>query len=243
VTITVVQAKTGTGTGKTVTFNSDVTAGNSVVLAGMFFSASNVTISSSAPLFGGSAVTGAVKLADIQSPFLSGQTDYDFLWLLPDLPGGSAVVSITVTNGTAGANTGLVGWEVAGLGASPSLDKKSTGAAPAGGSTAAASGSTGAITSAPEFIAACMGTQNQFTAAPGSPWTVTAVGDGSFAQAGYQIAASSGGAYNFTGTVTSGMWAAAVAAVAATAVPAVHADAPAGDYDRPLRLTRKPFPW
>jgi hypothetical protein len=251
-TISVVQVGTladlsGSGGSGDASFAADVTAGNSLIYAFTDYSGTNVVISSNTPTFAGSEPAGSVKLTDEQSPY-SGGTVYAALWLLPDVAGGSKEIGITSVNGTGGANVGLIAWEVAGLGASPSADKSSEGS---GNSTAVSSGASGAITASPEIIVGLAVGYGQTEPGAGAPWTETTFGS-DFIYAGYQIAASSGGSYTYAMTGgSSAPWAALVATVkgpsgtshtataALTVTPSFTADTAHGHY-RTAALTVTP---
>ena len=111
------------------------------------------------------------------------------LWMLPNCPGGSAAVAITVTDGTTSSLCGLIAYEVAGLGTAPTLDKSSSAVS---NSNAPNSGTTAAITSAPEFILGGVALNPGITAGPAG-WTSLAITGGAApVWASYQIAASSG---------------------------------------------------
>ena len=65
--------------------------------------------STSAPTLGGSPVIGAVKLAEGLDP--SGGISAASIWMLPNCPGGSSSVAVTVTGGTPNAYCGLAAYE------------------------------------------------------------------------------------------------------------------------------------
>ncbi len=65
--------------------------------------------SASAPTLGGSPVIGAVKLAEGLDP--SGGISAASIWMLPDCPGGSSSVAVTVTGGTPNAYCGLAAYQ------------------------------------------------------------------------------------------------------------------------------------
>lgn len=221
--------------GASNTFASAVTAGNSVILGIAAFSFSNSAITSSAPLLGGSSVTGASQLIAELSPFSTGSgVVYFAYYLLPNIPGGATSVSVTVGGG--GSAFGLWAYEVAGLGTSPSLDQSVKNGN--GNSANPNSGTTGAITAAPELVLGAGIMLGVALTSPGAPWTVEA-GGSNFAWAGYQIVTSSGGTYNWSQSSggSTNAWSAVVATVegtsgggsGATGIPAPLAlAAPAG---------------
>lgn len=192
-------------------FGSNVGAGNTVFLVICCFNTTGNTISSSAPTFGGSPASGAVKLKESQSNSAGTESAYTATWMLPNLAGGAASVGITVTNGTVNANTGLLLYEVSGLGTNPTLDQSNSGEATSG--TALSSGASGAITQAPEFVLGAW-EANQGSTAPGAPWTSQFISGAGVGLTGYQIPGSSGSSYTFSGTGNaSGLWAATIVTV------------------------------
>lgn len=192
-------------------FGSNVTAGNTVFLTVCCFNTTGNTISSSNPTFGGSPASGAVKLKEAQSNSAGTESAYTATWMLPNLAGGAASVGITVTNGTVNANTGLLLYEVSGLGSNPTLDQSNSGSATSG--TAISSGASGAITQAPEFVLGAW-EANQGSTAPGAPWTSQFISGAGVGLTGYQIPSSSGASFTFSGTGNaSGLWAATIVTV------------------------------
>ena len=151
-TISVVQDGEAGAAGGTwaVTLGSGTTAGNTLFYVATAYENTGAVPSSSAPLLGGSAVTGAVKLIDVVDT--SSDRLYTSIWMLPDVPGGKTACAITMTNSQSINNVGLTVYEVAGLGSSPSLDRSSSGNSASTPTTAVSSGTTAAITAAPEFV-------------------------------------------------------------------------------------------
>lgn len=220
--------------GATNTFASAVTAGNSVILGIGAFAFSNAAITSSAPLLGGSSVTGSSQLVAELSPFSTGSgVVYYAFYLLPNIPGGATSVAVTVGGG--GTAFGLWAWEVSGLGSSPTLDQSAKNGN--GNSLNPSVGPSGAITAAPELVLGAGIMLGVALASPGAPWTVEA-GGSNFAWAGYQIATSSGGTYTWSQSSggSANAWSAVIATVegtsggsGATGIPAPLAlAAPAG---------------
>jgi hypothetical protein len=176
------------------TFASAVTAGNTVFFTIFAFDFGNTTITSSAPLLNGSSVTGAALLKSESSPFTTGSgVVYVGFWMLPDIPGGGTSCSVTV--GGSGTAFSLYCYEVSGLSTTPSLDQFAI--AGNGNSANPASGTTGATTSAAEFVVGGGVMLGVALGSPGAPWTATA-GPSSFAWGGYQIQSSSGATYSWT---------------------------------------------
>lgn len=210
-TIAIVQSVTDNAA-STATFAANVTAGSTVELWQYAYTTSGASISTSNPTFNGSGVTGS-KLFDNQS----GGTNavYGAVWELPNLAGGAKTAGITVTNGTVDSNVGICAIEVSGLNAAPALD---SGAAPnpqTGTATSGTpdSGTTGAITAAPELILAMAVAFGSTVVPAGSPWTNLSPSS-SDCQAGYQIVTSSGATYDYRAQNSVGVgWAAGVAAV------------------------------
>lgn len=192
-------------------FDSDVTAGNTVFLFG--FQYNNPTMSSSDPEFDGASVPGASQLFFGQS---SASYVYGTVWMLPDLAGGAASVSLAHTGGTVDGNVGMVAIEVSGLGASPELDSGATPNPETGTGTTGSvtSGSTGDITGSPELIVAAAIAYGQPAGTP-SPWTTLKADPSNNTVAAWQVVTSPGGAYDFTGDTVSTGWFAGVAAVVA----------------------------
>lgn len=89
-------------------FASNGTSGNTVFLV-VTANTSGSGYSTSAPTLGGSPVIGAVKLAEGLDP--SGGISAASIWMLPDCPGGSSSVAVTVTGGTPNAYCGLAAYE------------------------------------------------------------------------------------------------------------------------------------
>ena len=89
-------------------FASNGTSGNTVFLV-VTANTSGSGYSTSAPTLGGSPVIGAVKLAEGLDP--SGGISAASIWMLPNCPGGSSSVAVTVTSGTPNAYCGLAAYE------------------------------------------------------------------------------------------------------------------------------------
>lgn len=192
-TISVVQASNSSGV-----FASGVTPGNTIMLIAEGFDFANTTITTSAPTLGGTAYTGATDLLDIPSGFSTGSgVVYGGFWLLKNIPGGFGGATTTgITFGGGGSQYGLFAYEIAGLGATPTLDQLVHNQN--GNALNPASGSTPAITAAPEIIfglALCLGVG---LAAPTPAGWTSQAGSSSFGWAGYQIATSSGGTYSWS---------------------------------------------
>lgn len=210
-TITVVQASNPNGL-----FSAPLTANTTVVFAGIAFNGGNA-ISSSAPTIGGSGVTGTL-LESGNSPLPSSTLVYQSLWMLPGQAGGGTQLGLTFTAAGGATSQSLIGFEIAGLGASPVLDQSSAGNGNNAGP--ADSGTTGAITAAPEIIIGVSVGYALTVTAPGAPWTSVA-GNSGFVECGYQIVTSSGGTYDWSAAVnTSGDWTAGVVTIAAAAAAA-----------------------
>jgi hypothetical protein len=217
-------------------FAQNVTPGNSVVLlVGLYTSATSGSFTTSNPQFGGSghSVPGT-KLFDGAGPPVFNGFGYTAIWLLPNVAGNSPFVRVEATVPAPGGPLGMFAYEVAGLGAAPQLDPAG-GLASRSGSTAngvftLTSGSTPAITQAPEIIFGFGHIYAVALTAPSGAWiTQIGGGDQNF-WAGYQIAASSGGTYSWTEPSASqtGSWGSAVTAICAQpAQPAIKHDSTA----------------
>jgi len=219
VAISVVQTAAWVNSAWTGTFGVNVTAGNTVFLAASGYNTTSVTISSSAPTFGGGSVSGAAKILEQAYPYDGAATDYGAVWMLPNVAGGSASFGLTMTNSQAITAVGIMAWEVSGLGTGPVTDQS---VSADGASTAVSSGATGAIASAPEFVIGFGVQDATVTTIPGAPWASTSVNPGTNNNSftGYQIATSSGGTYTYSATATvTAKWAAGTVTVATT--PAV----------------------
>jgi len=199
---------------------ANATSGNTVFLVVVTYNTANDTISSSSPVYAGSAVPGAAEIltgSGVLSAFQSGQgVVYVAIWMLPNVSGGSEAVGVTVTNGLTSGIVGLLYYEVAATGRMPITDKKNSGSA--ADTTAVTSGASGNITQGPEFVIGASAVWNGIPL-PGSGWTSQGIGGSSpySAAAGYQLPASSGSSYTWSGTSgTAGPWAAGVATLYAT---------------------------
>jgi hypothetical protein len=213
-TISVVQAPSPFGDATSGDFGDDVTEHNTVFLIMNAYALSDVTISTSDPLLGGAAVTGAALLGHQQSAWDGTLTAYTAIWQLPDCPGGADAVALTLTNGEVNTATGLWAFEVAGLGTAPSLDKS---AAANGTSGIASSGASGDIITSPELIlGACAQNSPESFGQPGG-FTGSNLEAGI---AGYQIAASAGNSYTYDVSNGGDEWAAVIVTIAAGSITA-----------------------
>lgn len=177
------------------------TAGSNLYLAVTAFSGSNVAISSSAPLLGGSAVPGAVKILEQQSAY-DGNTTYVAVWKLPAVPGGQSSVSITVTNGTLSSQAGIFAYEVKNSTGTLDTQVPTTGA-----STAITAGPAGPTAHAQEFVMYVLANESGLSGgAPGAPWTSQVLGVVS--ASGYQLPGVTGTFTANATQVTANEWAA-----------------------------------
>ena len=202
-------------------FASNVTIGNSIVIAATGYNGNNGTaISSSGLLYNGASQAGTVKLTDLQSGGGTG-SDYLAFWLIPDVQSSAKTLAITMTNSLTGSFVGIAAWEVSGLGASPALDQSSIAS---GGTTAAqSSGTTGAITGAPEFIAGALVQDGTPGTLPGSPWSANIVSGTTNTAAQSQIVVSSGGTYAYNVGAGNANWVSGIVTVKAAGSTA-HTD-------------------
>ena len=199
-------------------FNNEVTPGNSIVLiAGLYTAATSGTFSTSNPQFGarGNTVPGT-DLLEGTGPIVPNGPGYGYtaLWLLPDVAGSATYVRVDCTYPSPGGPLGMFAYEVAGLGSAPQLD-------PAGGVSSASgtivnlnSGACPAITQAPEIIFGFGHIYDVTLSAPNAGWTTIAGGGVQNFWAGYQIADSKGGTYDWSQTANqTGSWGSGVAAI------------------------------
>ena len=180
-------------------FASNVTIGNTVFLIATDYNVVTATMSATNPLYNGGSVTGATLLKDVNSG--SSSPVYTAIWMLPNVASSAKTVAVTMNNGigsspTAGA-VGLIAIEVAGLGASPTLDKSN--ATPATTGTAVTSGASGSITAVPEFVLASLVIFGQSMTTVGAPWTELQFTD-DFSLCGYQIVTSGSASFTYNQT-------------------------------------------
>jgi hypothetical protein len=198
--------------------NSAVTGGNTLFLvASGYTNTAYQVISTSAPTLGGSPVTGAVKLQEVQSQS-TGATVYHAVWMLPNCPGGSAAVALAMSGSSAISAVGLAVYEVAGLGASPQLDRqmKNCTNATVGTGTAVDSLATTAVEYAGEFVLAVGVSDQGSSSGPASPWVNSELSVNSWT--GYQLPASAGGTFEWAQTASGAAnWSAGVVCVASQA--------------------------
>jgi hypothetical protein len=203
-------------TATSYTFGSNVTAGNTIIVVSAAYSNSSGAMTSSSPTFGGSAVTGSFAAFagtgnGVNSGLSGGNAVYVCCWVLPNVAAGHNNVALTLGGGA--NQSGVVMWEVHGLGASPVLGSHSTG-----------SGLTGAAVDA-GFMpidstanAICVGMAQIYgggSAAPASPWVNSNPTSATFA--GYRFFVSpnfnENGAWLMTNSNTVQPWAAGIAMV------------------------------
>jgi len=193
-TISVVQTTT------TGTFGSAVTVGNTVLFVLVDYAAPTVTVTN--VKLGTTTVTGTTQLAFPQTAGGgSGNATGVCVVMLPDVQvSGQTVVNYTCSTGSV---AGVWAVEVAGLGATPTLDQSITAT---GASASIASGTTGATTSAAEFVFAAAGTYAGTTTAPsgGSSWTATTGLSADHLSVGYIIQSSSGQTYVWDQSISNG---------------------------------------
>ena len=203
-TILNVQRSTVVG-GASGNYGSNITPANSVFVAVVTYSTSNVAIGTSAVTVAGQSLT---KLAEIQSAYTGGQTDYISVWGAANSPGGSSAVSATVSNASWNPGNGLMIWEYSGLGAW-TLDQAP---APAtGNGTALSSGATGTLSAAAEVA---LGAMQGNTVTPAGLTTSTAIGGYPYGFAGDEITTTNA-SLTYSGTAsTSGVWVAAIVTIA-----------------------------
>jgi hypothetical protein len=229
VTISVVQSGSG-ASAFSGSFASNVTAGNTLFLVVAAEATANVTISSSDPEFNGSTSGAWTQLWSVQSGFSGSETIYSSCWMLAGCAGGARTVQVTVTNANTNGNFGLLFYEVAGLGTSPSPDPATPNPATDSNTTGttATSSATGTTGTAAEFIIGMLGSQNSVTGLPSAPWTSQTIAGNGNASAGYQVSAATG-TFTYSHAQNSGVWIGACAAIvpgsAAASAPAAAAGA------------------
>jgi hypothetical protein len=203
-------------------FASNVTAGNSIILIpGLYTAAASGAFSTANPQFGseGNSVPGT-ELVEGTGPILYNGYGYTALWLLPDVAGGATYVRVDPSYPSPGGPLGMFAYEVAGLGAAPQLDPAGGVSSTAGASTSTAtsvySGPCPEITQAPEIIFGYGHIYDVTLSAPSGAWTTMIGGGVQNFWSGYQIAAVTGGTYDWTQTAEgTGSWGSAVTAICA----------------------------
>jgi len=213
------QSPVEAGGGWSVSFGSDVGSTDTLFAVVTGYNNSNVTISSSGPTFDGTAGTGSQAPSKILEKLYSYDgtvTDYVAVWMLPPPSGGwpssAGPLAVTVTNSLAFANVGIIAFDVAGLGTSPTVDQLITAD---GFTTSPSSGTTAAIQFANEFVLGVLVQDQALTVNPGSPWsTFTGTGGDYNSIASYVLPSSSGSTYTYSATVSpAARWAAGVVTV------------------------------
>jgi hypothetical protein len=201
------------------TFTNNVTPGNSVILMpGLYTAATSGTFTTSNPQFGslGHSVPGTA-LVQGSGSYVVGAPGWGYtaVWLLPNLPGGSAWVRVDCSIPSPGGPLGMFAYEIAGLGSAPQLDPGGGVASGAGYTASLNSGACPAITEAPEIIFGFGHIYDIALSAPPGGWTTMIGGgpEGNF-WSGYQIATGPGGAYDWSQSAASaGSWGSAVVAI------------------------------
>jgi hypothetical protein len=203
-------------------FTNNVTSGNSIILIPALYapSSSTGTFSTSDPQFGayGNSVPGT-ELTQGTGPLVTSLPGYGYtaIWLLPDVAGGATYVRVNASAPSGGSPLGMFAYEVAGLGPAPQLDPAGGVSSATGTTTTVTSGACPAITQAPEIIFGFGHIYAVALSAPSAAWT-TMTGGGSEGNfwSGYQLAAASGGTYDWSQTAAaSGSWGSAVVAICA----------------------------
>ncbi len=197
-------------------FNSNITAGNSIVLIpALYTNAGSGLFSTSNPQFGsrGNSVPG-IKLAEGTGPFAGDGVGYTAVWLLPNVAGGANYVRLDPLYPSPGGPHGTFAYEVAGLGTAPQLDPAGGVAAGIGYSATVDSGECPPITQPIEIIFGFGHIYSVNLSAPDSAWTAAIGGSNPDFWTGYQIANGPGGTYKWTqagdGTAS---WGAGVTAI------------------------------
>jgi hypothetical protein len=207
--VSVVQVATSQN--NSATFASNVTAGNTIIVAAYAQLAQGIVISTSGLQLGGLAVPGSVALQGFQSDNQSGPCAGHAVWMMPNCAGGSQVVSWQFTpTGTGMTAVGTIAYEVAGLGSNPLPTMGNV--ASSIGSTAIDTGSTGTLQFADELVVAASMTNAGAAAAPGG-WTATNNSTNN-CWAGYQTTNAPGSSFDWAQTgASSDYWSAGVVSV------------------------------
>jgi hypothetical protein len=221
VTISVIQSAEVDAT-SALTFDDDVTAGNSVVfILGAYTAATSGRFTSGNPRFAGNPVNG-IQLEQGQGAYAGSGFGYTTIWLLPDLAGGSPDVEVDITSGPDGGVLGAFGFEVAGLGPAPQLDPDGGKSDATGISASLNSGALPDIDQAPALIVGYGHIYAQPVSDPSDPsWTVMSpLGGFLNFQAGYQVAPAAGKSFDWSqAAAASETWGAAVVAICAQPAP------------------------
>jgi hypothetical protein len=217
--IAVVQTAARTSSG-TLTFSGTPAAGNSIILVvGAFNNAGGM--SASAPTLNGSPVTGTFAIFNpgagngVSSAAQGGNFVFLTAWVLPNVTAANGV-AISLAGGA--SVTGMIAYEVSGLGTAPaaSMSKNAAGTA----SLAVDQGYTAEASNAQQIIIGCSQIYGQTAAAPAAPWTnLNASGSSSGSSptwTGYRFQSEAiGKAYRYlqTASSNSGPWCTGVFAV------------------------------
>lgn len=113
----VVQSCASAG-GTSASFGSAVTGGNSLVVIGQGYGGSGGISQFSTPTYDGSAPAGTSLALGTSTPAYTEVHVYAAIWLMPAVTGGLTAMALANTGGV----NGFTALEVAGLGATPSLD-------------------------------------------------------------------------------------------------------------------------
>jgi hypothetical protein len=197
-------------------FNSDVTAGNSIVLVPAIYSnAGSGAISTSDPQFGsvGNSVPGTMLVSNM-SPYENSDAVYTAIWLLPDVAGGSSFFRLNGSYPSPGGPHGTLAFEIAGLGSAPQLDPAGGVASATGYSATVNSGACPPITQPEEIIFGFGHILSVNLSTPSAAWTAVIGGTDPDFWVGYQIVDVPGSAYDWSQTgTTTGTWGAGIAAI------------------------------
>jgi hypothetical protein len=197
-------------------FNTNVTAGNSIVMIPALYSnAGSGSFSTSNPQFGslGNSVPGA-QLIEATGPFEDDEAVYTAVWLMPNVPGGATFVRLDLSYPSPGGPHGTFAYEIAGLGGTPQLDSAGGVAFATGSSAPVNSGACPAITEPVEIVFGFGHIYSVNLSAPASAWTAAMGGSDADFWAGYQITSTTGGTYDWAQAGSgAGSWNSGVAAI------------------------------
>jgi hypothetical protein len=226
-TISLVQSASNTGTSLTaltVTLGAGVTTGNTVVVC--YASAGTVAD----PTISGITLSGKSFTSVVADNNFSGYGDME-IWVLPNCPGGSKTISVSMTGGSGTAFTAAFALEFAGLQSVSPADKSSANN-PSSASASWTSNATPATTHTTElcvgFVPCAAETATIPTiTGPTSPWTNSSPVTGTFSGNGqaaifsYQVI-NTEQAVTYSGTVSATCYSAPAVATFIAAAPPVY---------------------
>lgn len=216
-TISVIQ-NVATG-GTSANFGVNVSTGNSIIVIGQGFSGTGAG-NFGTPTYNGSTPSGTTELISTSGAAYAAVNFYAAIWLLPDVTGGATSLGLT----NAGGVNGFVALEVAGLGASPSIDGNggiSQGYNTSGSDAGMPSGNIPALASSSAILAGTGAIFGGVSYTGPGGWISPSQADYSITQ--YQIVTGAAGSqYQYDPTYgSSAAWASMIAAVVPAPLPPV----------------------